>query len=215
MSPALNGSSALQRFERSNVIEIRNGIMLDFYPELPHIQKVPCKVTQWWRLYLQKLVKTVVFVCGRLPYKEVIDAPTHQHNTKTRSSPFSKIPKEKMATSTAPWGILCPRQYWYDFHLVLSCRIELSWLHDSSRGIQQKQGWIATNYLIDNLESMLSCLAHIHKGAFHVASWKSAQPPPPLATGDERIDMAWKVLSDLERKVASIDARLLEIEENL
>ena len=94
---------------------VRNGIMLDFYPELPHIQKVPCKVTQWWRLYLQKLVKTVVFVCGRLPYKEVIDAPTHQHNTKTRSSPFSKIPKEKMATSTAPWGILCPRQYWYDF----------------------------------------------------------------------------------------------------
>ena len=26
-------------------------------------------------LYLQKLVKTVVFVCGRLPYKEVMDAP--------------------------------------------------------------------------------------------------------------------------------------------
>ena len=59
------------------------------------------------------------------------------------------------------------------------------------------------------------CLAHIHKGAFHVTSWKSAQPPPPLATGDERIDMVLKVLSDLERKVASIDARLLEIEENL
>ena len=30
MSPALNGSSALQRFERSNAIEIRNGIMFDF-----------------------------------------------------------------------------------------------------------------------------------------------------------------------------------------
>ena len=37
MSPALNGSSALQRFERSNAIEIRNGIMFDFYPGLPHI----------------------------------------------------------------------------------------------------------------------------------------------------------------------------------
>ena len=28
--------SALQHFERSNAIEIRNGIMLDFYPGLPH-----------------------------------------------------------------------------------------------------------------------------------------------------------------------------------
>ena len=37
MSPALNGSSALQRFERSNAIEIRNGIMFDFYPGLPQM----------------------------------------------------------------------------------------------------------------------------------------------------------------------------------
>ena len=37
MSPALNGSSALQRFERSNAIELRNGILFDFYPGLPHI----------------------------------------------------------------------------------------------------------------------------------------------------------------------------------
>ena len=37
MNPALNGSSVQQRFERSNAIEIRNGIMFDFYPGLPHI----------------------------------------------------------------------------------------------------------------------------------------------------------------------------------
>ena len=37
MSPALNGSYALQRFECSNAIEIRNEIMFDFYPGLPHI----------------------------------------------------------------------------------------------------------------------------------------------------------------------------------
>ena len=37
MSPALNGNSALLRFERSNTVEIRNGIMFDFYPGLPHI----------------------------------------------------------------------------------------------------------------------------------------------------------------------------------
>ena len=43
MSPALNGSSALQRFERSNAIEIRNGIMFDLYPGLPHILNIwPC-----------------------------------------------------------------------------------------------------------------------------------------------------------------------------
>ena len=37
MSPTLNGSLEIQRFERIDVIEIRNGIMFDFYTELPHI----------------------------------------------------------------------------------------------------------------------------------------------------------------------------------
>ena len=39
VSPALNRSSTLERFERSNASEIRNGIMFDFYPghRLPHI----------------------------------------------------------------------------------------------------------------------------------------------------------------------------------
>ena len=37
MSLALNGSSALQRFEHGNVVEIHNGIMLDFYLGLPHM----------------------------------------------------------------------------------------------------------------------------------------------------------------------------------
>ena len=41
MSPALNGSSTLERFERSNASEIRNGIMFDFYPGLPHIIIIP------------------------------------------------------------------------------------------------------------------------------------------------------------------------------
>ena len=38
MSPTLNRSSALQHFERGNAAEIRNRIMLDFYPGLPHIR---------------------------------------------------------------------------------------------------------------------------------------------------------------------------------
>ena len=37
MSPALNGSSAIQRFEYSNAIELRDGITFDFYMGLSHI----------------------------------------------------------------------------------------------------------------------------------------------------------------------------------
>ena len=37
MSPALNGSSAIRRFKHSDVLEIRNGIIFDFYMGLPHI----------------------------------------------------------------------------------------------------------------------------------------------------------------------------------
>ena len=39
LSPALNGSSEIQRFEHSDVIEIRDGIIFDFYmyTGLPHL----------------------------------------------------------------------------------------------------------------------------------------------------------------------------------
>ena len=37
MSPALNGSSAIQRFKHSDVIEIWDGIIFDFHTGLPHI----------------------------------------------------------------------------------------------------------------------------------------------------------------------------------
>ena len=51
MSPALNGSSALECFERSNAIEMRNGIMFDFYPGLPHIIKLrACYSTYSYRM---------------------------------------------------------------------------------------------------------------------------------------------------------------------
>ena len=48
MSPTLNGSSALQRFERSNTVEISNGIMFDFYPGLP--QLLTCELILFLRL---------------------------------------------------------------------------------------------------------------------------------------------------------------------
>ena len=38
ISPALNKSAALECFECSNAIEIRNGRMFDFHPGLPQLQ---------------------------------------------------------------------------------------------------------------------------------------------------------------------------------
>ena len=37
MSAALSGSSVIRHFERSDAIEIRDGITFDFYAGLPHI----------------------------------------------------------------------------------------------------------------------------------------------------------------------------------
>ena len=43
MTPTLNESSALERFERSNAIAVWNRIMFDFYPGLPHINLTSMK----------------------------------------------------------------------------------------------------------------------------------------------------------------------------
>ena len=40
MSPALSGSSALQRVKLGDALEIRDGIIFDFYPGLPHIMYI-------------------------------------------------------------------------------------------------------------------------------------------------------------------------------
>ena len=37
MSPTLNGSSVLQHFECGNAVELRNRIMFNLYPGLPHL----------------------------------------------------------------------------------------------------------------------------------------------------------------------------------
>ena len=37
LSPALNGSSEIRRFDRSDAFEIGNGKLFDFYTGLPHI----------------------------------------------------------------------------------------------------------------------------------------------------------------------------------
>ena len=45
MSPALNGSSAIRRFEDNDAIEIRDGITFEFYTGLPHIGTFSVKIS--------------------------------------------------------------------------------------------------------------------------------------------------------------------------
>ena len=51
MSLALHTSSSLERFERGNAIEIRNGIMFDFYPGLPHIYSELLHEWAWYKYF--------------------------------------------------------------------------------------------------------------------------------------------------------------------
>ena len=52
MNPALNGSSALERFKCGNAIEICNRIMFNFYLGLPHVQ-LPYLLDQTlWLLFI-------------------------------------------------------------------------------------------------------------------------------------------------------------------
>ena len=51
MSLALHTSSSLERFERGNAIEIRNRIMFDFYPGLPHIYSELLHEWAWYKYF--------------------------------------------------------------------------------------------------------------------------------------------------------------------
>ena len=51
MSSALNGSSVIQCFERSDAIEICDGITFDFYTGLPHIIKFIVSVVDLTKHY--------------------------------------------------------------------------------------------------------------------------------------------------------------------
>ena len=66
--------------------------------------------------------------------------------------------------------------------------------------------------------SVPSCLAHIHKVAFRVASWgRSTQPPPPppppphLAVGDQNLDIVLQAIAELQMKVTSMKTRLQRV----
>ena len=52
MTPALNGSSAIQRFEGSNAIEIRDKITFNFYTGLPHMFMVQVITMQPMIVYI-------------------------------------------------------------------------------------------------------------------------------------------------------------------
>ena len=59
-------------------------------------------------LYLQELVTTVVFVCGRLPYKEVIDAPRMSTIPKRDINHLAKSQKKRWLPQL-PRGEFCVR----------------------------------------------------------------------------------------------------------
>ena len=96
MSPALNGNSMLERFERSTAIKIRNGIKFNFYPGLPHIgygkQKLAWSVDQ-----------LEMAVCIRLQLHntedESRDATQNLHSEKRRV-----ISKEQVVHT---WSMAC------------------------------------------------------------------------------------------------------------
>ena len=64
MSAALNASSAIWHFERSNAIEIHNGITFDFYMGLPHM--VIIIINKVWFNELVFSVDTQLFCRGCL-----------------------------------------------------------------------------------------------------------------------------------------------------
>ena len=55
MSPALNRSSALECYKRSNAIKICNRIMFDFYPGLPYM-KSTCTCVMYMYMYILYIV---------------------------------------------------------------------------------------------------------------------------------------------------------------
>ena len=55
MNPALNGSSALDRFECGKAIEIWNGIMFDFYPGLPHMWQSRVEIKHYSVAYFDRI----------------------------------------------------------------------------------------------------------------------------------------------------------------
>ena len=68
MSPALNGSSTLERFERSSTSEICNGIMFDFYPGLPH---TVCHNTLTRCVVMVALMTAWTKVCASWPQQTI------------------------------------------------------------------------------------------------------------------------------------------------
>ena len=57
MSLALNGSSALERFECGNAIDICNGIMIDFYLGLPYTI-----VISGWSALMSSILMNTLFI---------------------------------------------------------------------------------------------------------------------------------------------------------
>ena len=68
MSPALNRSSAIWRFEGSDAIEICGGIIFDFYTGLPHMSNIHVFMKCVWNLPLRKFRNTAPWMWHQLKH---------------------------------------------------------------------------------------------------------------------------------------------------
>ena len=110
MSPALNGSSAIQRFEYGNAIKIRDGKTFDFYMGLPHVIN-PCIVCSTHGLIAQhtcsKVTQLSTSHIGISGGPEVITdsspytVQTHLHTTSVWCCPTN----QPDVTNTASWSV--------------------------------------------------------------------------------------------------------------
>ena len=71
MSPALNGSSAIRRFEGSNAIKICNGMTFNFYTGLAHILNFAMQVGNLQNSY-NAVQKSLEVFPGHMDSKELM-----------------------------------------------------------------------------------------------------------------------------------------------
>ena len=64
-SKSTGKQTRLIRFQRGNAIEILDGIMFDFYPELPHFIQISTTLLAWFPRYRKRsILRELVVVCN-------------------------------------------------------------------------------------------------------------------------------------------------------
>ena len=69
MSPTINESFVLQRFERGNAVKLHNGIMFHFYPELPHMVSFMHYHSTFSRVGAHQQWSSCTWQCHKCPWR--------------------------------------------------------------------------------------------------------------------------------------------------